>query len=254
MKSPKEILEFTKDVGEVKINKSNMKTFIGSVLAGIFISLGAIGYFNVVPHIDSSMKGLAVFLGGVCFSIGLILVVVAGADLFTGNALTTLGMFDKRYKFKAVLKNWLIVLLGNIVGAMFMGFLVAKAHVITGVELEYLEKVVTSKITKDIPTLLASGILCNIIVALLVWMVYGCKTVTDKVMISVVGIIVFVVAGFEHVVANAFYFYAYLFNQSNLLDLTLQGGFLYNFVIVAIANCIGGGVVVAGLYHLYLKD
>jgi formate/nitrite transporter len=254
-RTPKEMYEFTTGVGEAKINKGDFKTFVGSVLAGIFISLGAIGYFNIVPH--ALDKGLGVFLGGVAFSIGLILVIVAGADLFTGNALTTIGLFRGKYGFVAVLRNWLLVLAGNIVGTVFMGFLVGSAHIYNDAELAYLEKVVHAKTEKEFMVLLASAILCNIIVALLVWMAYGCKTVADKVLMSVVGIVVFVVSGYEHVVANGFYFYSYMFSKfgfAGLFDGSLQAGFWYNLSVAAIGNIIGGGLVIAGLYHLYLKE
>ncbi len=254
-RTPKEMYEFTTGVGEAKISKSNFKTFIGAVLAGIFISLGAVGYYNIVPH--AADKGLGVFLGGIAFSIGLILVLVAGADLFTGNALVTIGLFRGKYGFKAVLKNWAIVLVGNLVGTAFMGFLVGYAHIYNEAELNYLEHVVQAKTEKEFFVLLASAILCNIIVALLVWMAYGCKTVTDKVVMSVVGIIVFVVSGYEHVVANGFYFYSYLFAKfgvAGLFNMELQSGILYNLSVATIGNLIGGGLVIAGLYYLYLGE
>ncbi len=268
--SSKEIYEKTAEIGIYKTSNKLKSTLIGAILAGIFISLGSIGYFNIVPFFPSEFKGLAVFIGGIAFSIGIIAVIFAGAELFTGNSLVSIGAFKGHYSIKVLIKNNFWVLIGNLIGTIFMGLLMSISHIGRWGESaikshDYLSHVVISKTEMFMYSnfdfagwigILAAAILCNIIVAVIVWMSYAGKTMSDKTLMMVVGIAVFVVSGYEHVVANGYYFAKYIFTE-----LMMNGNFDFEIlvamglstIVVAIGNFIGGAIVIGGLYHILHK-
>ncbi len=267
----KEIYEKTAGIGVYKTSNRLKSTIIGAILAGIFVSLGSIGYFNIVPFFPSEFKGLATFIGGIAFSIGIIAVIFAGAELYTGNSLVSIGAFKGHYSKMTLIKNNLWVLVGNLIGTIFMGILMSISHVGRWGESaikshHYLTNVVTSKTEMFMYSdfnfnawlgILASAILCNIIVALIVWMSYAGKTMGDKTLMMVVGIAVFVVSGYEHVVANGYYFAKYIFTEffmNGNFDFEMLVAMSISTVIVAIGNFIGGAIVIGGLYHLLHND
>ncbi len=267
----KEVYEKTALIGVSKTSNRLRSTLIGAILAGIFVSLGSIGYFNVVPFFPSEFKGLAIFIGGIIFSIGIIAVVFAGAELFTGNSLVSLGAFKGKYSTLVLIKNNVWVLIGNMIGTIFMGLLMSISHIgrwgsSAAYSHEYLSTVVEGKTSMFMFSdfhfaawlgILAAAILCNIIVALIVWMSYAGKTMADKTLMMVVGIAVFVVSGYEHVVANGYYFAKYIFTEmiiNNSFDFEMLFAMGINTIIVAIGNFIGGALVIGGLYHILHKD
>ncbi len=267
----KEVYEKTAAVGVSKTSNRLQKTLIGAILAGIFISLGSIGYFNIVPFFSADLKGLAIVLGGIAFSIGIIAVVFAGAELYTGNSLVAIGAFKGQYSVRDLVKNNFWVLVGNLIGTIFMGLLMSMSHIgrwgssaITSHD--YLSNVVTGKTSMFMFSgfefsawigVFAAAILCNIIVALIVWMSYAGKTMGDKTLMMVVGIMVFVVSGYEHVVANGYYFAKYIFTElfmNNTFDFEILVAMGLNTIIVAVGNFVGGAIVISGLYHLLHRD
>ncbi len=267
----KEIYIKTAEVGILKTSSRLRPMFFGAVLAGIYISLGAIANLSVVPFFPAELRGLALFTGGILFSIAIMGIVFAGGELFNGNTLLAVGFFRGHYSKTAILKNNLWVLLGNLVGTTFMALLMSITHINRWTESsahshEYLSNIVSAKTEMfmyssfDIPgwfAILSAAVLCNIIAVLVVWMVTGGKSMGDKPLIMIVGITVFVVSGYEHVVANG-----YFFAKVVLTDLFIYGIFnfelfvamLLSTVIVAIGNFIGGGLVIGGLYHLVHKE
>ncbi len=267
----KEIYEKTAGIGVYKTSNKLKHTLIGAILAGIFVSLGSIGYFNTVPFFPSEFKGLAVFIGGIVFSIGIIAVIFAGAELYTGNSLVSVGAFKGHYSKMILIKNNIWVLIGNLIGTASMGLLMSISHIGRWGDSaikshDYLSHVVIGKTEMFMYSnfdfdawlgIFASAILCNIIVALIVWMSYAGKTMSDKTLMMVVGIAVFVVSGYEHVVANGYYFAKYIFTE-----LLINGNFNFEIfvamsistIIVAIGNFVGGAIVIGGFYHLLHKD
>ncbi len=269
--SSKEVYEKVAEVGVHKTSARLKPMFFGAVLAGIFISLGAVGYLNVVPFFPPEFKGLAIFIGGIIYSIGIISVAFAGAELFTGNTLNSVGAFKGHYsKLAPIISNaW--VLLGNLVGTLFMGLLMSVSHIhawndSTSSSHDYLTDIVVSRTEMfmfssfDFPAWLgifASAIVCNIIVALIVWMLYAGRTMSDKTLLMVIGIIAFVVSGSEHVVANGYYFSKYMFTEAmfnNAFSFEMLVAIGLNTIIVAIGNFIGGAFIIGGLYHIYHKE
>ncbi len=263
--SSKEIYYKTGEIGVGKTSKSTKSVFYSAILAGIFISLGCIAYYSVVPFFPDEFKGLGISIGGVLFSIGILLVLMAGADLYTGNALVAVGCYQKRYSIIKVIKNNLLVLGGNLTGTTLVAFLMTLSDFspkISAASNEALLHTVEKKIDPFMLTSLemgpligifASAILCNIIVAVIVWMSYAGENVADKALVSVIGIAVFVVSGYEHVVANGYYFSKYVFNElfieGNLISVEVWIALFLSVVVVAIGNFIGGAIFIGGMYH-----
>lgn len=248
MLAPKEIAEATVGVGKYKTSKKNSIVFVSAMLAGLFIGLGYTGYLIVSGVMADAAVGKVV--GALLFPVGLLLVLIAGADLFTGNTLVTMAWYKKEIKLGDVAKNLSIVWLGNLVGALFLVVLVYYSNTFTGSIAEGVMHLAEKKVHLNMVELLTRSTLCNILVAITVYMSYAAKDVTGKVIISYIPIWLFVITGFEHCVANMFVLpMGYLLGA----DLTI-GQIMANIIPVTIGNIIGGMLVTAAYYFLFLKD
>ncbi|EFF64169.1 formate/nitrite transporter family protein [Turicibacter sanguinis] len=248
MLAPKEIAEATVGVGKYKTSKKNSIVFVSAMLAGLFIGLGYTGYLIVSGIMADAAVGKVV--GALLFPVGLLLVLIAGADLFTGNTLVTMAWYKKEIKLGDVAKNLSIVWLGNLVGALFLVVLVYYSNTFTGSIAEGVMHLAEKKVHLNMVELLTRSTLCNILVAITVYMSYAAKDVTGKVIISYIPIWLFVITGFEHCVANMFVLpMGYLLGA----DLTI-GQIMANIIPVTIGNIIGGMLVTAAYYFLFLKD
>jgi formate transporter len=257
--SPREIAERVETVGVAKARLPLASMFMLGVLAGAFIGLGAL-YFVVVRSDPSLGFAVRQVLGGMAFALGLILVVVAGAELFTGNNLLVMAWADRKITGLELLRSWVIVCVGNFVGAVGLALLVflsRHAELNDGaVGHEYL-KIAAGKLAMPFWTAFFRGILCNALVCLAVWMALAGRSVVDKVVAIVVPISAFVAAGFEHSVANM-----YLIPMAMLLQLSGNVGpasaitwigFLTSLVPVLLGNIIGGSVLVGLVYQLVYR-
>ena len=248
MLAPKEIAEATVGVGKYKTSKKNSIVFVSAMLAGLFIGLGYTGYLIVSGIMADAAVGKVV--GALLFPVGLLLVLIAGADLFTGNTLVTMAWYKKEIKLGDVAKNLSIVWLGNLVGALFLVVLVYYSNTFTGSIAEGVMHLAEKKVHLNMVELLTRSTLCNILVAITVYMSYAAKDVTGQVIISYIPIWLFVITGFEHCVANMFVLpMGYLLGA----DLTI-GQIMANIIPVTIGNIIGGMLVTAAYYFLFLKD
>ncbi|MFR1835330.1 MAG: formate/nitrite transporter family protein [Turicibacter sanguinis] len=248
MLAPKEIAEATVGVGKYKTSKKNSIVFVSAMLEGLFIGLGYTGYLIVSGIMADAAVGKVV--GALLFPVGLLLVLIAGADLFTGNTLVTMAWYKKEIKLGDVAKNLSIVWLGNLVGALFLVVLVYYSNTFTGSIAEGVMHLAEKKVHLNMVELLTRSTLCNILVAITVYMSYAAKDVTGKVIISYIPIWLFVITGFEHCVANMFVLpMGYLLGA----DLTI-GQIMANIIPVTIGNIIGGMLVTAAYYFLFLKD
>ena len=248
MLAPKEIAEATVGVGKYKTSKKNSIVFVSAMLAGLFIGLGYTGYLIVSGIMADAAVGKVV--GALLFPVGLLFVLIAGADLFTGNTLVTMAWYKKEIKLGDVAKNLSIVWLGNLVGALFLVVLVYYSNTFTGSIAEGVMHLAEKKVHLNMVELLTRSTLCNILVAITVYMSYAAKDVTGKVIISYIPIWLFVITGFEHCVANMFVLpMGYLLGA----DLTI-GQIMANIIPVTIGNIIGGMLVTAAYYFLFLKD
>jgi formate transporter FocA len=205
---PAEMALKAQQVGMAKASMPFAKMFTLAVLAGAFISLGAVFSTTVTTGAGALPFGVARLLGGLAFCLGLILVVVAGAELFTGNTLIVMAWAGGQVKSSRLLRNWVIVYLGNLVGALGTVALVLAGSQYTmaagAVGLNALN-LAQGKCALGFMPALALGILCNTLVCLAVWLCYSARTVTDRVLAVVFPITAFVTSGFEHSVANMYF-------------------------------------------------
>jgi formate/nitrite transporter len=235
--------------------------FALAVLAGAFIALGAL-FFTITmttsPTGQPPAFGLMRLAGGIAFSLGLILVVVGGAELFTGNNLIAMAWASGRVTTQQVLRNWGWVYLGNLVGAVGTAVLVwlAGVHSMSdGAVGETMVQIARSKIALDPVSAVARGILCNVLVCLAVWLCMGARSVTDKILATVFSITAFVACGFEHSIANMYFLSigaALAAGTSAPLSVTDA---VSNLALVTLGNVLGGTVLVALVYwSVYLRS
>ncbi|MDT8371091.1 MAG: formate/nitrite transporter family protein [Gammaproteobacteria bacterium] len=267
--TPAEVAQKVKTLGVAKANMSLFPLLILSMMAGAFIAFGAM-YYTLVMTDPSAAYGASKLLGGIAFSLGFILVVIAGGELFTGNNLIVMAWANKRITLLCLLKNWGLVYLGNAVGALVMvylvfvsGFLEGHHHAIGATAL----KLGLAKVDLTTTEAFVRGVFCNALVCLASWMVYASRTVMDKVIAVVFPISAFVAMGFEHCIANIFMIPVALVASLNpetvaatglgvdaLQNLTISG-FLSNLIPVTLGNIFGGTIMVGmSLYVIYLYD
>jgi formate transporter len=256
--SPKEIAQRVETVGVAKAHMAWLPMVMLGMLAGAFIGLGAL--FFVVVKSDSSL-GFAVgqVMSGLVFCLGLLLVVVAGAELFTGNNLIAMAWADQQVSTAELLRNWFWVCLANFVGAAALAVLVAlsgHAQMNNGQIGQTVLRIATLKQQLSLDQAFLRGVLCNVLVCLAVWMAMGGRSVVDKAVAIVFPITAFVAAGFEHSIANMYFFSLALALQ--WLDpawgsVITVGGMLGNLIPVIVGNLVGGSVLVGLVYHLIYR-
>ncbi len=253
---PAEIAARVQAGGVAKVRGNALTLLVLAVLAGAFISLGGIFYLVIVT--DSQLGlGITRFLGGLGFSLGLILVVVAGAELFTGNNLVAMAWASRLVSLPELLKNWVLVYVGNVIGALGTAVLVWLGGVDqlgAGAVGAKALSIAEAKASLGFVQAFALGILCNALVCLAVWLANGGRSIIDKVAAIVLPIAAFVAIGAEHSIANWFFLpYAYLLGASESAGFV--EGSLQNLGVVTLGNIAGGTLLVAGVYWLaYLRE
>lgn len=246
---PKALTEYILYQSKHKANKSIIILLVQGVLAGMYISLGAIGYFKVAGSIAD--PGLGAFLGAVVFPVGIIAILLMQAELFTSDSMVMIAVYDGRTKMNKILGILVLILFANMIGAIFTALLSNASHIYNDDILNMIISKATHKVHMGPSQLFFSGILCNILVSTGVCLAYSCRDEIAKVVVVWLAITVFVISGTEHVVANMYYLFMAYFGGG---DITLTQIF-YNLLIVALGNFIGGGVIVSGVnYMLAYKD
>jgi len=244
--------------GEAKAKLPFTPTLILGIMAGVYIGLGA-NFFTLVKTGVSLGFGLDQLIGGICFCLGLILVVVGGAELFTGNNLIAMAWFSRRVSTKALLRNWGIVYVGNFVGSLLLVGLIVISAQHSMAEGEVGLKAISIAIAKcrlSWSAVLVRGILCNALVCLAVWLCFSACSTTDKILAIIFPISAFVACGFEHCVANM-YLVPMGIALKSVIPNAMPGGIealtwghfiVRNLIPSTIGNIIGGSVVVGGMY------
>jgi formate transporter len=252
---PQEIARRVATMGVAKARAPALTLLVLAVLAGAFISLGAL-FFTFVNTGSTLGFGITRLLGGISFSLGLILVVIGGAELFTGNNLLAMAWASRQITTREVLRNWALVYLGNVLGCLGTVLLVYWADLAALGASSIGESTLQIAVTKsNLGTLeaFARGVLCNVLVCLAVWLAMGGHSVTDKILAIVLPISAFVTMGLEHSIANWFFLpYGLLLDQDGTLSLSAA---LHNLLVVSVGNVVGGTLLVAGVYWLaYLRQ
>ena len=260
------------EVGVKKAATDIPTLLILSVLAGAFIALGAIFATTVSAGGSELPYGVTRLLTGVVFSVGLILVIVGGAELFTGNNMIVMAWANGKVVTRDLLVNWIVAFAGNFAGAILTAGLMFYTTQYTfgggAVGLAALSTAHAKASLSFVPAL-SLGIMCNVLVCLAVWMCYGARTLVDKIVTIVPPIAAFVAAGFEHCIANIYFIPMGLFIKAGAPDsfwasigktaadypaLTWGNFLLGNLVPVTIGNIVGGSVMVAAVYwFVYLR-
>ena len=271
--SPDKILPRAFEVYTKKARIKTKKLLILSFFAGVFIALAAQGSSFAAANLlaNKDTLGLGKLVQGLTFTPGLIFVILAGAELFTGNCLMITAFLDKKVRLKEMLKSWILVYLGNFIGCIFVAFLLSISGQwllgdgLVGIRTILIAK---SKIDLSFGQAFVLGILANFLVCLGVWMSLGAKSYGSKALAAFFPVAVFVLSGFEHSIANMYYIPAGILAK-NIPDLAAKTGLdvaalasinipnmlVKNLIPVTLGNIIGGAILVGLLYFLaYRKE
>lgn len=269
---PAEMASEAEALGVAKAKMPLSKTIVLSLLAGAFIAFGAV-FFTTLTTASTMSYGVTRLIGGLGFSLGLVLVIVGGAELFTGNNLIIMAWANKKVSTLQILRNWSLVFLGNFTGALFIVVLMLLSRQylsssgMVGMNILNIAKV---KCELGFTQAVVLGILCNILVCLAVWLCYSSRSITGKIISVVFPITAFVTCGFEHSIANMYFVpkailmldqhnpvMSALITQSgiNYDSVTWRNFLLNNLLPVTLGNIIGGAVLVGLVYwFVYLRN
>lgn len=247
--SPEEIAGIWIQTGEKKGNLPIIKMFLLGIFAGIFIGFGANASVVVTQTLGRNVdSGLTKFFGAAVFPVGIMLVIMAGGELFTGNNLMTLAVLDGKITLLRMFTNWSVVYLGNLVGSLVLAFMLAHSG-LYGLESMAARSVeiATAKISMGFMQAFIRGILCNMLVVLACWMQAGSLDMTGKILSLWFPIMLFVLSGFEHSVANMFFIPMGKFIGANI---TWGQFWMNNIIPVTLGNIVGGSMIVPFIYHV----
>ncbi|NMB25324.1 MAG: formate/nitrite transporter family protein [Firmicutes bacterium] len=263
--TPAEITDYTIGVAVQKTQRRSMEVLLMAVMAGMYIAMGALAASTASHAVSNS--GLAKLVAGVVFPIGLMFVILNGADLFTGNCLIVVGVMDKQVRLVEFIKNLGIVLTGNFIGATALAWMQANGGMLgmSGGQFgAYTLATAVAKTNMGFSQAFILAIMCNIFVCAGVWMIYSATDVPGKLLASFFSIVAFVISGSEHIVANMYYIPAGIFakgnglyvelagiNPADLANLTWRGFLINNAIPVTLGNIIGGVIIGAMYYTIY---
>lgn len=274
--SPAEIAEATIETGIKKVKMPAINMLLLGILAGVFIAFASEGSnmaaFNLLAKPET--YGLGKVLAGSIFGTGLMLVIIAGGELFTGNTMILAGVMDKKVSLGAMLKNWIFVYIGNFIGSVFIAWMMNQSGLFTSganVLGAMTVKIALYKVGLTFGQAFVLGIMCNWLVCLAVWMAYGAKDMAGKIFAIFFPIWLFITSGFEHCIANMYYIPAGIMAKANpaftdaisalgitpekLSHLNWEAFFVNNLIPVTLGNIVGGSVFVALMYwFVYIKN
>lgn len=265
--TPKEVAEFAAEAAERKARLSTVNLILLGILAGAFIGFGAEGS-TLAAH-DIASFGVARWVSGILFSTGLILVILAGAELFTGNTLMVLGVYQGRITWGQMLRAWVWVYLANLAGSLMLAYFMRQAglwglnHGLVGASAV---NIAYAKGVMPFTQVFFRGIMANWLVCLAIWLAYAAKDVAGKILGIVFPITMFVLSAYEHSVANMYYIPAGILAKADPVVAAATrlspeqmaalnwGAFLHNLIPATLGNIIGGSLLVATVYWFtYLR-
>ncbi|TCK01468.1 formate transporter [Volucribacter psittacicida] len=263
MLKPAEMSQVGEDVAVYKASKKQIFSFFSAIPAGAFIALAFVFYTTTQTGGADVSWGLLKLVGGIVFSLGVIMVVVCGSELFTSSTMTLVAKASGRISWQQMVRNWIVVYFGNFLGALFIVLLIWFAGQTLAANGQWgltILKTAQHKIHHTWLEAFCLGILCNIMVCIAIWMSYAGKTLLDKALIMILPIAMFVASGFEHSVANMFmipmgmvtahfsgaeFWQAIGFAPEQFADLDFYHFVVKNLIPVTLGNIIGGGCCVA---------
>lgn len=248
MYNPEQILEQSIDKGTKKVQKTILAKLLLGFVGGAMIALGFLADIRVSASISANLSSIGALVGAVVFPIGLIVILLAGGELVTGNMMAvSMAMYDRKVSALDYFKNLLVITTGNIIGAIciafFLGHFVGLTHI--GVFRDAVINMATAKVASTFWQSFVSGIGCNWFVGIAVWLSFGAKDGAGKILGIWFPIMIFVAIGLKHSIANAFLIPAAIF----------EGGltwidFIKNIIPVYLGNVVGGAIFVSGIYYL----
>lgn len=245
--SPAEICENMVNGCNNKAKLPISKMLILGIFAGAFIGFGAYGFTVITSGAGTGFEAtFAKYIGAGVFPVGLMLVVLCGAELFTGNNLMTLSVFKKEITVGAMLRNWGVVWVANLIGSVLLAWLMSQSGLYGEAMTAKAIGIAEAKVAIPLFPVIIRAIFCNILVVLAVWMQSGAKDVIGKIFAIWFPIMLFVLSGFEHSVANMFFIPMGILCGA---DITWSQAFLNNIIPVTIGNIIGGAIIIPVCYH-----
>ncbi|MEZ9347042.1 formate transporter FocA [Vibrio splendidus] len=270
---PPQMAERAADIGVGKATKDPTKSFLLAISAGIHIGIAFVFYTIVTTGAGDLPWGITRVLGGLAFSLGLILVVVTGGELFTSSVLTLVARASGKISWGTLVKNWATVYIGNLIGALLLVacMLLTKQYMFDHGQVGLNAMAISQhKMHHGFIQAIALGIMCNVLVCIAVWMTFSGRTLTDKIAVLILPVAMFVSSGFEHCIANMFqvplaigiktfapaeFWTMTEANPADYVDLNMMDFLMNNLLPVTIGNIIGGGIFVGMWYWLiYLRD
>ena len=269
--SPAQMTQIAEELGNYKVNKHPSSTILSAIIAGVFISIAFVFYITVTTGTATVAFGLAKLVGGICFSLGLMLVVCCGSDLFTSTVLTILPKMTHKISWTKMIRNWIFVYIGNFIGAiLFVTIIWFSGQYMVANGLWGLNVLQTAdhKLHHTFIEAVCLGLLANLMVCLAAWMSYAGRSLLDKMLIMVLPVAMFVASGFEHSIANMFmipmgiviknfaspeFWTAVGVSADTFNSLTVEHFVLNNLIPVTIGNILGGLAVALPYWALYLR-
>lgn len=270
---PPQMAERAAEVGVGKATKDPIKSFLLAITAGLHIGIAFVFYTTITTGAGELPWGLTRFMGGVAFSLGLVLVIITGGELFTSSVLTLVARASGKISWTSLFKNWAVVYTGNLLGALLLVgiMLTSKQYMFDDGQVGLNTMLISQhKLHHGFWQAVALGIMCNVLVCVAVWMTFSGRTLTDKIIVMVLPVAMFVSAGFEHCIANMFqvpmaigiknfaspeFWQMTSMNPADFADLNMIGFIINNLIPVTLGNIIGGGIFVGmGYWLIYLRD
>jgi formate/nitrite transporter len=267
--SPAEITKNYRDIGKYKAELTVIKQFLLGLMSGVFIALASQGSNQAIHTISSA--GIAKLIAGALFACGLMLVIIAGGELFTGSCLMITACLEKRIKILSMLRSWAVVYLGNFAGSLLIVFLILNSGQFDfsdGMLGAFTIKTAVYKTGLSFWKAFCMGVLCNMLVCAAVWMATAAKDIAGKIWTVFFPIWLFVASGFEHCVANMYFIPAGIFAKTNshwvqqagvtqeqIDSLNIKTFLINNLLPVTLGNIIGGAILIGLVYwFIYLKQ
>lgn len=269
--SPAQMTQIAEELGNYKVNKNPTSTIVSAILAGVFISIAFVFYITATTGTSTVAFGLAKLVGGICFSLGLMLVVCCGTDLFTSTILTILPKMTHKISWIKMFRNWILVYIGNFIGAiLFVGVIWFSGQYMVANGLWGLNVLQTAdhKLHHTFIEAVFLGLLANLMVCLAAWMSYAGRSLLDKMLIMVLPVAMFVASGFEHSIANMFmipmgivinnfaspeFWTTVGISPDSFKALTVEHFIVNNLIPVTIGNILGGLLVAIPNWALHLR-
>ena len=232
---------------ETKASLSTTRLLILGSMAGIYVGLGGFAFIVISQTLGNIDIGLKKFAGSAVFPVGLMLVVFSGSELFTGNNLMTMALMDKKISLKGLLRNWFLVYLGNFLGSVILAYLIYRSQLVTGSVLDSVISVGDAKTSLNFEAAFIRGILCNILVVLAVWISASSQDIISRIFALWFPVMLFVLCGFEHSIANMLFIPLAKFAGLNSTWLDIWTS---NLIPVTLGNIFGGAIIVPFVYYI----